>query len=118
MPVAIVFDMAIPARAPEPNTSGPPADAAGIRACLPPDTAAVFDSEWEYVLEEAKQSKDLTAVHDLLHKWRFYALEESRSPGWYTALQTKAERILRTGANPGAVPWEDMQELVARRRDE
>ena len=77
----------------------------------------MFDREWEYVLEEAKQSKDLTAVHDLLHKWRFFAFEESRSPGWYAALQAKADRIRRTGVNPGAVPYEDLQELLARRRD-
>ena len=110
--------MATPAaRTPGPQPLAPPAEAAAIRGCLPPDTAAVFDREWEYVLDEAKQSKDLTGVHDLLHKWRFYALEESRSPGWYAALQTKAERILHTGVNPGAVSWEDMQELVARRRD-
>jgi hypothetical protein len=109
--------MANPAPTTGPEPSVPPTDAAGIRACLSPDTAAVFDREWEYVLEEAKQSKDLTAVHDLLHKWRFFAFEESRSPGWYTALQAKADRIVRTGANPGAVPYEDMQELLARRRD-
>ena len=109
--------MATPAPTPHPEPSAPPADAAAIRACLPPDTTAVFDAEWEYVLEEAKQSKDLTAVHDLLHKWRFFAFEESRTPGWYAALQAKAERILHTGVNPGAVPYEDMQELLARRRN-
>jgi hypothetical protein len=115
--VAIVVRMATPASTPAPEPSAPPADAAAIRARLPPDIAAEFDAEWEYVLDEAKQSKDLTAVHDLLHKWRFFAFEESRSPGWYAALQAKAERILLTGVNPGAVPYDNMQELLTRRRN-
>jgi hypothetical protein len=109
--------MAEPA-APTPAPSAPPADPTAIRACLHPDTAAVFDAEWELVLEEAKHSKDLTEVHELLHKWRFFALEELKQPGWYGALMSKAERILRTGINPGAVSWEDLQELLARRRGE
>jgi len=76
----------------------------------------VFDSEWEFVLEEAKRSKNLAGVHELLHKWRFFALEELRKPGWYGSLQAKAEQILHTGVNPGAVSWEDMQKLLGRRR--
>jgi uncharacterized protein DUF6247 len=103
-------------RASEP--SAPPADPAAIRACLSSETAAVFDSEWEFVLEEAKRSKNLAGVHELLHKWRFFALEELRKPGWYGSLQAKAEQILRTGVNAGAVSWEDMQKLLARRRGE
>jgi Family of unknown function (DUF6247) len=107
--------MATPAaRAPEPTL--PPADATTIRACLPPDVMAVFDREWEFVLDQAKQSKDLSEVHLLLRKWRFYAAEELKQPGWYDALQAKIERILRTGENPGAVTWEDMQALLAARR--
>ena len=109
--------MAEPAARTPPPTA-PPAEPAAIRACLHPDTAAVFDQEWEFVLEEAKHSHDLTGVHELLHKWRFFAVEELTQPGWYGALMTKAERTLRTGVNPGAVPWQDLHEVLARRRSE
>jgi hypothetical protein len=37
-----------------------------IRARLTPDVAAVFDAEWEFVLEEAEQSKNLVDVRELL----------------------------------------------------
>ena len=103
------------ARVPDPGPQAPPANARAIRACLSSDTAAVFDDEWEFVLEQAKHSQDLTGVQDLLHKWRFYAVEELRQPGWYVTFVAKAERILRTGVNPDARPYEDMQELIARR---
>jgi hypothetical protein len=37
----------------------PPADPQAIRACLTPSLVAQFDSEWELVLDEAKQAKDM-----------------------------------------------------------
>src|SRR6266545_7949362 len=72
--------MASPAT-PLPNPAPPPPDPQAIRACLTPALAAEFDSEWEIVLERAKQSKDLAGVYDLLTKWRHTAYTEMRDPG-------------------------------------
>ena len=108
--------MASPAPgAPQPEPIAPPADPAGIRACLPPEVAEAFDAEWELVLEQAKQSKDLDGIRSLLAKWRHIAYGELTAPGTYARVQSKAEEILRSGVNPGAVPLEDMQELIAER---
>jgi len=109
--------MAAPLPSPTP-VSGPvppAADPVAIRACLSPAVAAVFDGEWESVFEAAKQSKDLAEVHDLLGKWRHFAYAELTEPGWYFGLLAKAERILRTGTNPEAIPVEDMHALIAER---
>ena len=77
--------------------------------------AAEFDSEWEIVLERAKQSKDLAEVHDLLNKWRHTAYMEMRDPGSHHRMLAKAEQIMRTGRNPDAAPFEDMQALIRQR---
>ncbi len=52
-----------------------PATAVARLSCRPetPDVAAEFDREWEIVLDEAKQDRDLAPVHDLLAKWRHFA---------------------------------------------
>ncbi|MGH3938940.1 MAG: DUF6247 family protein [Pseudonocardiaceae bacterium] len=42
-----------------PDPAPPPPDPQAIRAGLTPGLAADFDSEWEIVLDRAKQSKDL-----------------------------------------------------------
>lgn len=76
---------------------------------------AVFDGEWEAVLDEAKESKDLEEVRDLLRKWRHLAHAEMIEPGSYYAVQAKAELIQRTGVNPNGVPVEDVRALIARR---
>jgi hypothetical protein len=106
--------MASPA-APLPDPAPPSPDPQAIRACLTSALAAEFDSEWEIVLERAKQSKDLAGVHDLLDKWRHTAYLEMRDPGSYYRMLGKAEQIMRTGRNPDAVPFEDMQALIRQR---
>lgn len=93
----------------------PKADPVAIRACLTPRVAAEFDAEWEIVLDKAKQSKDLAGVHDLLQKWRHFAYSEMRDPGSYFRLLAKAEQITRTGGNPTAGSFEDMQALIRDR---
>ena len=100
---------------PGPSSVPPPPDPQGIRACLTSTLAAEFDSEWEIVLERAKQSKDLTEVHDLLSKWRHTAYMEMRDPGSYYRMLAKAEQIMQTGRNPEALPFEDMQALIRQR---
>jgi len=100
---------------PDPAPAPPPPDPQAIRACLTPALAAEFDSEWEIVLERAKQSKDLAGVHDLLNKWRHTAYMEMRDPGSHYRMLAKAEQIMRTGRNPDAAPFEDMQALIRQR---
>jgi hypothetical protein len=93
----------------------PQAGSVAIRGCLSPQLVAIFDAEWEHVLEQAKTSKELTEVHALLVKWRHLAYAEMRDPGSYFRLLAKAERILRTGQNPTAAMAEEMQALIQRR---
>lgn len=103
----------------EPVSSPPasgPAQPAAIRSQLSPELAAIFDSEWEIVLERAKQSQDLQAIHDLLHKWRHTAAAEAKEPGWYFRLQEQAERILARGApDPGSISGEEALAMIAAR---
>ena len=93
----------------------PSPDPQAIRAFLASALAAEFDSEWDIVLERAKQSKDLAGVHDMLNKWRHTVYMEMRDPGSYHRMLAKAEQIMRTGRNSDAVPFEDMQELIRQR---
>ena len=113
---AIVFDMASVATVPDPAPGPPPSDPQTIRACLTPTLAAEFDREWELVLDRVKQSKDLADLHELLNKWRHIAYAEMRDPGLYYRMLSKAEQILRTGGNPDAVPFEEMQALIHQRQ--
>lgn len=102
---------------PEPMVVRPPAaDPVAIRACLTPDVAAVFDAEWEHVLDEAKQSKDLSGVRELLAHWRHFAYQELRAPGGYFRVLAKAARIQASGKPaPGSVPGEEIRALITAR---
>ncbi|WP_216843872.1 DUF6247 family protein [Phytoactinopolyspora alkaliphila] len=92
----------------EPLPGGPPtppaADPAATRARLSWRIAVEFDTEWDIALERAKQSKDLTGVHEFLRKWQYIAHTETTDPGSYFRVLAKAEQITRTGHNPDAVP--------------
>lgn len=105
---------AVPER---PTSVRPPAaDPAAIRACLTPDVAAVFDAEWEHVLDDAKQSKDLVGVRDLLCSWRLLAYDELVEPGSYFRVLAKAARIQATGEPaPGSVSGEEIRALITAR---
>lgn len=94
----------------------PAAEPAAIRACLTPTLAAEFDHEWAVVLDRVKQSQDLRDLHALLNKWQHTAYLEQRDPGAYYRMLAKAELITRTGGNPDAVPFEDMQALIRKRQ--
>lgn len=101
---------------PNPEPVPPPADPVAVRACLSPRLAAVFDAEWEFVLDKAKQSKDLAGVHDFVHKWRHFAYTEMKDPGWYFRVQAIAERALVTGQAPeGSISGEEMHAFIDRR---
>ncbi len=103
------------ASSPRDSPVPPEADPVAIRACLSPRLVAEFDADWNIVLDRAKASKDLADVHNLLQKWRHLAYAELRAPGSYFRLQAKAEQILRTGENPTAGSFEDMQALIRER---
>lgn len=108
--------MASPAApVPDPAPGPVPLEPRAIRACLPPALAGEFDREWELVLERAKQSQDLSGVAELLGKWRHIAYREMREPGSHSRMLAKAEQILRTGHNPDAGSFEEMQALIRAR---
>ncbi len=76
------------------------------------DVAAVFDAEWEFVLEKAKQSKDLAGVRELLRHWRHFAYQELREPGaYFRVLATAAQAQATRQAPEGSV---SAQEIRAR----
>jgi hypothetical protein len=94
----------------------PEADPAAIRACLTPEVAAVFDAEWEHMLDAAKRSKDLVGVHELLAKWRHLAYRELREPGDYFRVLAAAAHTQATGRPPaGSVPPEEMRARIHAR---
>ncbi|WP_166354314.1 DUF6247 family protein [Phytoactinopolyspora limicola] len=93
----------------------PAADPVAIRARLSWRVAVEFDTEWDIVLERAKQSKDLTGVHEFLRKWQHIAYTETTDPGSYFRVLAKAEQITHSGHNPDAVPAEQMHELIRQR---
>ena len=105
--------MALPAYDYEPVP--PEAEPGAIRACLTAQMLADFDSEWDFVLDEAKRIHSLEGVQDLLAKWRLMAYHELKYPGSYARMMAKVELIRRTGANPDAVSVEDMRELLRKR---
>jgi hypothetical protein len=86
---------------------------------LTPDVAAVFDAEWEFVLEAAKQSKDLAGVRDLLATWRHFAYRELREPGAYFRVLAAAADAQRTGRAPaGSVSAAEVRARIEARLTE
>ncbi len=91
------------------------ADPVQIRACLPQQLVAEFDAEWEIVLDRAKASKDLTAVHSLLSTWRHLAYAELLEPGACDRLRAKTGEILRTGTNSTSGSYRQMRGQLQER---
>ncbi|MGH3718614.1 MAG: DUF6247 family protein [Pseudonocardiaceae bacterium] len=114
--VAVASPVPQPA-GPDPVAVRPPAaDPVAIRTCLTPDVAAVFDAEWEFVLEEAKQSKDLAGVRELLQHWRHFAYQELREPGAYFRVLAAAARAQATRQAPaGSVSGEEVRSRIDAR---
>lgn len=76
----------------------------------------MFDREWEFVLEQAKQSHDLAGVHELLQAWRFHAYAELVEPGTYFRTLATAAQIQATGsAAPGSASAEEVRALIRAR---
>lgn len=94
----------------------PEADPVAIRACLPPDVVAVFDAEWEFTLEQAKQSKDLAGVRELLGHWRHFAYQELRDPGsYFRVLDLAAHAHSSRLAPAGSVSADEMRARIEAR---
>ena len=94
----------------------PQADPMEIRRSLTPDVAAVFDAEWERVLEAAKRSKDLAGVRELLVKWRVFACQELREPGAYFRVLAVAADAQQSGQAPaGSVSAAEMRARIEAR---
>ncbi|NNH71076.1 hypothetical protein HLB23_14580 [Nocardia uniformis] len=111
--------MAAPAQHPNPTgPAAPPTEPAALRASLTPTLRAVFDSEWAYVMDVAKESRSLTEVNDLVTKWRFIAADEAQDPGIYFRVLAKAAEIEARGGNPAGRSIEDVRELIAQRRQQ
>jgi hypothetical protein len=111
---ATVIGMALPMSY-EPDPVPPKAEPGAIRACLTGQMLAIFDREWDTVMEEARRSHDLAGIEQLLLKWRQLAYSELKDPGSYARMLAKADLIRRTGGNPDAVPIEDVRELIRQR---
>ncbi|WP_028925365.1 DUF6247 family protein [Pseudonocardia acaciae] len=108
--------MASPARLSHDEPLPPAADPVAIRRCLTPDVAAEFDREWETVLDRAKQTKDLSDIHDLLAKWRLFAHAELKEPGSYFRVLATAAHTAATGRAPaGSVSGDEIKELIRAR---
>jgi Family of unknown function (DUF6247) len=94
----------------------PPADPQAIRACLHGDLVGEFDSDWEFVLDSVKKSRDLTEIHSVINKWRHIAYMELRDPGSYRRMLATAAETVRTGqAPPGSISGEEMMAIVRER---
>jgi len=108
--------MALPAYAPDPEPVPPEADPGAIRACLTAQMLADFDREWDFVLDEAKQTHSLEDVQDLLAKWRLMAYHELKYPGSYARMMATVERTLATGKAPaGSISGEEMMARIQAR---
>lgn len=117
--VAVASPVPQPAEPSSAAVLPPDADPVAIRACLTPDVAAVFDAEWEFVLEEAKRSQDLAGVHDLLQHWRHFAYQELREPGGYFRVLATAAHVQATRRAPaGSVSAEEMRARIDARLSE
>ena len=108
---------------PSPPPAGGSAQPAAIRSQLSPELAAIFDREWELVLEDAKRTQDLQAIHDHLQHWRHFAAAEAKEPGWYFRVMETAERILDAGSAKAAGiktydAWAVLEERLRRDADQ
>ncbi|MBA3744932.1 DUF6247 family protein [Sporichthya sp.] len=96
-----------------PPAGGGSSEPAAIRSQLSPDLAAIFDTEWEIVLEAAKRTQDLQAIHDLLNHWRHFAAAEAAEPGWYSRMQEHTARILANGApDPDSISGQEVRARI------
>lgn len=68
-----------------------------------PEEAGDFDREYRQVMREAMETLDLTAVLEMLERWRRVALL-SRDPERHRRMLDHAERLQR-GEDISTEPW-------------
>jgi hypothetical protein len=108
-------EVTVTAAAPVPPRPPIPSDPESIRATLTATLRGEFDREWELVLDQAKESRQIGPILGLVNKWRHIAAGELEEPGRYYRVLAKAEQILRTGHNPDGRPIEGLTALIAER---
>lgn len=73
----------------------PGASPAAIRAALLPEDRAMFDEAYTGALDEARADLDLTALHDVVERWRRVAALQADRGNFARVARRAAE--LRTG---------------------
>jgi hypothetical protein len=98
-----------------PSRQPVPSDPSSIRAALTTTLRGEFDREWELVLDEVKESKEIGPILDMVNKWRHIAAGEIEEPGRYYRVLAKAEQIMQAGGNPAGRPADDVMQLIEKR---
>ena len=87
-----------------------------IRDALIDEERAEFERAHQVAVAEAGQTLDLSRVLDVLRNYHRIAwLTQRQGPEAHRRMLDKAAEILRTGANPDAVPLEDVKALIRKR---
>jgi len=89
---------------------------AAIRDALIDEERAEFERAYQDAVAEAGQTLDLSRVLDVLRNYHRIAwLTQRQGPEAHRRMLDKAAEITRTGANPDAVPLEDVKALIRKR---
>ena len=89
---------------------------AAIRDALIDEERAEFERAYQDAVAEAGQTLDLSRVLDVLRNYhRIALLTQRQGPEAHRRMLDKAAEIMRTGANPDAVPLEDVKALIRKR---
>ena len=87
-----------------------------IRDALIDEERAEFERAYQDAVAEAGQTLDLSRVLDVLRNYHRIAwLTQRQGPEAHRRMLDKAAEIMRTGANPDAVPLEDVKALIRKR---
>ena len=87
-----------------------------IRDALIDEERAEFERAYQDAVAEAGQTLDLSRVLDVLRNYHRIAwLTQRQGPEAHRRMLDKAAEITRTGANPDAVPHEDVKALIRKR---
>lgn len=97
------------------HPSVPAAEPRALRSALTPELRAVFDREWDLVLDQAKQSHSLEDIHALLNKWQHTAVMEIREPGSYQRVLDKAAKIQADGGRTTGVSIDEIRAAMLHR---
>ena len=89
---------------------------AAIRDALIDEERTAFERAYQDAMAEAARTLDLSGVLAVLRNYHRIAwLTQRQGPEAHRRMLDKAAEITRTGVNPDARSFEDMQALIARR---